>query len=91
MALSDEARFARQRLVPEVGDTGQARLCAATFDLGELGPEAAAIAQLYLERAGLTEAEGAALPSGADQSPAEATPSGARFAVRTIRAALEDA
>jgi len=88
VALSDEARFARQRLVPEVGDAGQARLCAATFDLSELGPQAAVVARLYLERAGLSEAEGSA-PSGVNEPPAEATLTGARFAVRTIRAALE--
>ncbi len=88
MALSDEARFARQRLVPEVGEAGQARLCAATFDLSELGPEAAAVARLYLERAGLSDASTGA-PKGASEAPAEATLSGARFAVRTIHDALE--
>ena len=69
MALTDEARFARQRLVPEVGEAGQAKLCAATFDPSELSPEAASIARLYLERAGLREAEGAA-PSGESEPPA---------------------
>lgn len=88
MPLSDQARFARQRLV--VGDAGQGRLCAATFALTALGPEAAALARTYLERAGLREAEGSAPPSGPSESPAEATLSGARFAVRTIAAALED-
>lgn len=88
MALSDEARFARQRLVPEVGDAGQARLSAATFDVSELGPQAALVARTYLLRAGLGEAAGSA-PEGASESPAEAALSGARFAVRTIAAALK--
>lgn len=85
--LSDDARFARQRLVPEVGAAGQARLCAATFDLSELGPEAAVVARVYLERAGLSDI--GAAPSGESESPAEATLSGARFAVRAIATALE--
>ena len=88
MALSDEARFARQRLVPEIGDAGQAKLCAATFHVDELGAEAAAVARSYLERAGLTEAEGSS-PAGPSQDPVAAALSGARFAVRTIRDALE--
>lgn len=88
MTLSDEARFARQRLVPEIGDAGQAKLCAATFDLLELGPEAAAVARLYLVRAGLREAEGSA-PAGPSEDPVAAALSGARFAVRAIGAALE--
>ncbi len=88
MALSDEARFARQRLVPEVGDEGQARLCAATFTLDELGAEAAAVARIYLERAGMRLAAGA-VPGGPSQDPVEAALSGARFAVRSIRDALE--
>jgi hypothetical protein len=86
--LSDEARFARQRLVPEVGDEGQARLCAATFTLDALGPEAAAVARLYLERAGLRETEESA-PGGPSEGPVAAGLSGARFAVRAIRDALE--
>lgn len=87
MALSDEARFARQRLVPGVGDEGQARLSAATFSLEPLGPEAATVARIYLERAGLRQAEGA--PGGPSEDPVAAALTGARFAVRTIHAALE--
>lgn len=88
MALSDRARFARQILVPEIGDLGQARLCASTFDVGALAPEAAAVARLYLERAGLREVttEADAAPSA---GPAADALAGARFAVERIREALE--
>ena len=86
--LSERARFARQILVPEIGDEGQARLSSSTFDLRPLGPEAAAVARLYLERAGLREA--GSEPQGPAQVPAEAALAGARFAVARIRAALDE-
>ena len=90
MTLSDRARFARQVLVPEIGAAGQARLSATSFDVSALAPEAASVAHLYLERAGLRPLELAPPPRGASQGPAQDALAGARFAVRTIRRALDE-
>ena len=47
-------RFARQLLLVEIGEAGQERLCGSAVKLGaDADPRAAAVAQPYLERAGL--------------------------------------
>jgi hypothetical protein len=51
----DRARFARHLMLAEVGEEGQARLCAAsaTLAVGGRGPLATEVALLYLARAGV--------------------------------------
>ncbi|MAQ13293.1 MAG: hypothetical protein CMN30_00635 [Sandaracinus sp.] len=96
--LSDRARFARQLLVPEIGEAGQAKLSATRFSVAALAPEAAAVARLYLERAGLREGDpdevreaAREIPCAAGEDPAADALAGARFAVRTIRDTLDQA
>ncbi|MFT3922590.1 MAG: hypothetical protein QM778_08660 [Myxococcales bacterium] len=55
-------RYARHLLLPEVGLVGQERLVEARLGLGESAdPRAAKVAQLYLERAGVSVESDAAL------------------------------
>jgi hypothetical protein len=53
-------RYARQRLLAAVGDRGQARIAAATFNVAS--DAAAAVARDYLERAGAEHFEQSELP-----------------------------
>lgn len=56
-----EVRFAKHRLLPEIGAAGQARLCAGRFRLDPSDPAAPWAAEL-LRRSGLVQApEGEAL------------------------------
>lgn len=102
MALGDDARrrHARQLLLAEVGERGQARLCAHAVALrGD--PRAAEIAALYLSRAGVTvkqEADVLDVPgadalrqlAGRDElCEAAAFVAGAFAAVEEIKRALE--
>ena len=45
-------RFARQRLLTAVGELGQARIVAATYQVGDDATPASQVAREYLERAG---------------------------------------
>ena len=45
-------RFARQRLLAAVGEPGQARIVAATYQVGDDANVASQVARQYLERAG---------------------------------------
>lgn len=50
----DRVRYSRQILLPEIGQSGQERLCNASFAFSsDLDEEAAKIAAVYLQRAGL--------------------------------------
>lgn len=51
--VEDGARYLRQRLLTEVGDAGQERLCATPVQLVGGSPEARAHARDYLARAGV--------------------------------------
>jgi hypothetical protein len=52
-------RYARQLLLPEIGDAGQLRLCATRLRIaGGADARAAAIATEYLQRAGIDIAAG---------------------------------
>ena len=59
-----EDRYSRQRKLAEVGDTGQARIEGATFDVR--GQDGADIERAYLERAG---ARAVVLTPGAPAAP----------------------
>jgi len=67
LRVSDRARYARQLLLPQIGEVGQARLLASSLqapaaaDAGTL-----AVTRVYLERAGVRVIEGS--PEG-DLSP----------------------
>ena len=61
---AQKQRFARHILLPEIGEDGQARLCAARVRFpGSADARAADVARSYLERAGIevlpADAEGA--------------------------------
>jgi len=61
MPLTDRQRglYARHLLLAEIGEQGQERLCATRVTLSAAGdPEAARVAQEYLERAGVTVGRG---------------------------------
>jgi hypothetical protein len=45
-------RFARQRLLAAVGEPGQARIVAATFEVDDDASVTSVVAREYLERAG---------------------------------------
>ncbi len=96
-------RFARQLLLAEIGEAGQARLCASRVKMAEgADAQAGETARAYLERAGLQvvaerTAVEAAVPSAAAiaalarsemQRPAAAALAGAFAAVEAIKAAL---
>jgi hypothetical protein len=76
LAEVDRRRFARHLLLAEIGQAGQARLCATRLRASEAAdPRAAEVARDYLERAGVRvltheeergrEAQALALPSPA--------------------------
>jgi hypothetical protein len=80
--------FARQILLREIGEEGQARLCAARVWL-EGDPRAVEVARDYLERAGVTVApDGVALliEGAAGRDDAAAVLAGAFTAVEAIKA-----
>ena len=52
-------RFLRQRLLAAVGELGQARIVAATYQVGDDATPAAKVARQYLERAGAVRFESA--------------------------------
>ena len=96
-------RFARQLLLAEIGEAGQARLCASRVKVADgADAQAAETARAYLDRAGLQvvddgEALEAAVPSadaiGAlardeEQRPAAAALAGAFAAVEAMKVAL---
>ncbi|MDD9945978.1 MAG: hypothetical protein OXU20_33345 [Myxococcales bacterium] len=103
--LTDHMRllYARQLLLPEIGGPGQERLCDATFSMPEdVDPTAAAVAHMYLTRAGLRQAPGgpalAGLPAcdslalgerEAAYAQAQSALSGALSAVERIKQVLE--
>jgi hypothetical protein len=66
-----DPRFSRQRRLVEVGEVGQARICAAraAVDRAELGADAAAICCEYLRRAGVSVVvEGDSAPGAIDEN-----------------------
>ena len=73
LRVSDRARYARQLLLPQIGETGQARLLASTLrapanaDHGTLR-----VARAYLERAGVRVIE--ATPESVDAEPLPSLP-----------------
>ena len=94
--MTHDRRFARQVLLPEVGDTGQARLAGAQVQVPvALDPLASSVATLYLERAGVGTVGRTSLPPPdfphGDRFCHPATRAvayGAWFALREIRSAL---
>ncbi|MFW5925509.1 MAG: hypothetical protein ACOCV4_05035 [Myxococcota bacterium] len=61
MDFSDRERrtFARQLLLPEIGEAGQAKLCESRFAVpAGADPQAAEVARDYLVRAGVREGAG---------------------------------
>lgn len=48
-------RFARQRLLAAVGESGQARIVAATYQVGDGANVTCQVARQYLERAGAAD------------------------------------
>jgi hypothetical protein len=60
LSPTQHARFARHTLLPEIGVTGQERLCSATVVADPSADvEAVAVARDYLQRAGVTVATNA--------------------------------
>lgn len=60
LSTTQHARFARHTLLPEIGVAGQERLCSATVAADPSADlEALAVAQDYLQRAGVTVAPNA--------------------------------
>jgi len=54
LSSRDRTRYARQLLLPQLGEAGQVRLLAATLHVGaEADAGALAVARSYLERAGV--------------------------------------
>jgi hypothetical protein len=54
LRVRDRARYARQLLLPQIGEVGQARLLAAVLRApGDADPGTLAVACSYLERAGV--------------------------------------
>lgn len=67
MAEFDRRRFERHLLLAEIGEAGQARLCAARARLAPgADSRAAAVARDYLERAGVAVIEAQAARAQAD-------------------------
>ena len=69
LSPEERQRFVRHRLLPEVGDEGQARLCASHLHIESDDDEAAGWAVLYLRRSGMRlDGEGTPtrLPASAD-------------------------
>lgn len=60
-----EDRYARQRLLPAVGELGQARIAAATYVVGSDGSLSSEVEREYLARAGASE-----LFAGSEPGPA---------------------
>ncbi|MEM9074319.1 MAG: hypothetical protein AAGE52_37845 [Myxococcota bacterium] len=85
LSPSQRKRFVRQRLLPEVGLEGQARLCASTFRAGT--SPGSAVAADYLLRAGLRPNSGAILEVDATD-PVDAMIAGSFAAVEHIKAVL---
>lgn len=96
-------RFARQLLLAEIGEAGQARLCASRVRItAGADAQAAETARTYLERAGLPVVDdGAAIEANVPSSvaigalarneaqrPAAAALAGAFAAVEAMKAAL---
>lgn len=82
-------RTARQRQVPEIGDAGQRRLCAARFDASALPDAAAETARRYLLRAGLKEhASGLPLAAPRPEAPGGDALQGSLAAVEALKAVL---
>jgi hypothetical protein len=102
LAELDRVRFARHLLLPEIGQSGQARLLAASVRVSEGADEGAlAVAREYLERAGVRlEREGEhtlSLPSQAEVAALAGSPelveaaralTGALAAVEAVKAVL---
>ncbi|MBX7192820.1 MAG: hypothetical protein K1X94_12215 [Sandaracinaceae bacterium] len=57
--IAPEVRYAKHRLLPEIGPAGQARLCAARYAIDERDPAARYAGEL-LDRAGLERDTGGA-------------------------------
>ncbi|MBN8615498.1 MAG: hypothetical protein J0L92_33190 [Deltaproteobacteria bacterium] len=93
--IAPEARFAKHRLLAEIGARGQARLSAARFSIDE-ADEAARFAALLLERSGLVRDESGTplvpLPSRANEPAlaiADAAIRGAIAAMQRVREIVE--
>ena len=93
--IAPEARFAKHRLLSEIGPLGQARLSAARFSIDERD-EAGRFAALLLERSGLVRDDGGTplvpVPSRAVEpvlSVADAAIRGAIAAVQRVREVVE--
>lgn len=90
--IAPEVRFAKHRLLPEIGPAGQARLSASRFSIDPTDPAARFAAEL-LERSGLERADDAprlivapANERGSPTSELDAAIRGALAAVEQIRA-----
>lgn len=93
--IAPEARFAKHRLLPEIGARGQARLSAARFAF-DASDDASRFAALLLERSGLTAGDTAQaiVPSAPRRhepafTAADAAIRGAIAAVQRIREIVE--
>ncbi len=87
--IAPEARFAKHRLLPEIGARGQDRLCATRFahDPSDAG---AAFAAILLERSGLTpDAAASALIVAPPRAPRDAALGVADDAIRGAIAAVQ--
>jgi hypothetical protein len=85
-------RYARHRLLTEIGDSGQLRLSAASFRLAAgADAQASAWARGYLERAGPCIAEGGACHELAVPSSTEVSALAGRPLLREAAAALAGA
>lgn len=56
--MSDRLRYTRQIRLPEIGESGQARLAAATVSLSAKDEDTQAFELAYLQAAGVTVVEG---------------------------------
>lgn len=88
-SIAPEARFAKHRLLPEIGPRGQERLSATRFASDPNDP-AATFAALLLERSGLLRDDGAPpLVVDASRSPREPALVAADDAIRGAITAVQ--
>lgn len=84
----DRRRYLRQILLPEIGEAGQAKICAATAEVRGAGE----VAELYAIRAGfqgISMGVAAEVPPGLVEIPgARAVLAGALTALRAMHEAL---
>ena len=90
LRVTDRARYARQLLLPQIGEVGQLRLLASRLQApADVDRDTLAVARAYLERAGVRVVD--APVEGALAEPLQSLPTGQAIAQIAGRAELHHA